>query len=358
MKKTKSTEEIIRCAIIGYGYMGEIRRNVIEKHQNLELKIICETDSEKLKGNNDFKVVRNCEKIFESDVDAVFICTPNYLIPELTVRCLENKKHVFCEKPPGRNLADILLMQETEKNNPGTKLMFGFNHRYHPGILKAKSIVDSGRMGKILTLRGLYGKSGGNNFANSWRNNLNVSGGGILLDQGIHMLDLFNYFIGGFIHTKAFLSNSHWRFDVEDNVMAIFKNKHEQIAMLHSSATFWKHMFQFNIILEKGYLKLEGLLSKTNSYGREKLTIGNRQFEDETEALGNPSEETIYFDKDLSWELEINRFTDFVIRNKPVSECGSNDAFAAMEMVHNCYQDSGFETYMGEGNNGKSNSKY
>ena len=120
--------------------------------------------------------------------------------------------------------------------------------------------------------------------------------------------------------------------------------------MLHSSATFWKHMFQLNIILESGYLKLEGLLSKTGSYGRETLIIGRRQFEDEAEALGNPSEETIFFDNDMSWELEVSKFVDCILNDRPVSECNSNDAYKAMELVHLCYQDSGFPTYQKEDN--------
>ena len=241
-------------------------------------------------------------------------------------------------------------MQAFEKKNPGTKLMFGFNHRYHPGVMRAKSIVDSGRMGKIIVMRGVYGKSGGKNFSQSWRNDLKISGGGILLDQGIHMLDLFNYFLGGFTLVKSFLSNCHWSFDVEDNAVVILKNDHDQLATLHSSSTFWKHVFQLNVILERGYLKLEGLLSKTGSYGREILIIGKREFEDEAEALGNPSEETIYFDKDLSWELEMNQFIDCILKNKPVSESNSRDAYNAMELVHSSYKNSEFSTYLKEAN--------
>ena len=336
------------CAIIGYGYMGKIRRRMVEQQCDLELSMICETDLEKLSGHQNFTVVRDPVELIESDVDAVFVCTPNYLIPELTVQCLERGKHVFCEKPPGRTLDDIDYMREAERQNIGIKLMFGFNHRYHPGVMRAKSIVDSGRLGKIVALRGLYGKSGGKNFEHSWRNDFAVSGGGILLDQGIHMLDLFNYFLGGFSSAKAFLSNGHWGFEIEDNATVIMENNHGQLAMLHSSATFGKHMFKLNVILEKGYLKLEGLLSKTGSYGRETLVIGRRQFEDETEAVGNPSEETIYFDNDLSWELEVNRFIDCILNDKPVLESNSTDAYNAMNLVHQCYLDSGFPIYRTE----------
>ncbi len=338
----------LKCGIIGYGYMGEIRHRVIRDHPKLELSTICEATPEKLLNQKEILVVSNPIDVIDSDLDVIFVCTPNHLIPEITAQSLGRGKHVFCEKPPGKTLADIQLMQNAEKHNPGTKLMFGFNHRFHPGVIKAKAIADSGRMGKVIALRGLYGKSGGKNFSKSWRNDLEISGGGILLDQGIHMLDLFNYFLGGFTSVKSFMSNCQWNFDVEDNAVVILKNETDQLAMLHSSATFWKHMFQLNIILEHGYLKLEGLLSKTGSYGRETLVIGRRQFEDETEAVGNPSEETIYFDKDLSWELEVGKFVDFINNDQQVSECNSDDAYNAMELVQRCYQDSGFPTYQKE----------
>jgi predicted dehydrogenase len=338
------------CAIIGYGYMGEIRRRVVEQNSELKLSMICEPDEGKLKVDQYFSVVRNSRKVIESDVKNVFICTPNHMIPELSVECLKRGKNVFCEKPPGRTLDDIERIREAERQNPGAKLMFGFNHRFHPGVMRAKSIVDSGRLGKIVALRGLYGKSGGKNYAQSWRNDFTVSGGGILLDQGIHMLDLFNYFLGDFISVKSFMSTAHWGFDVEDNAVVILKNENHRLAMLHSSATFWKHTFQLDVILEQGYLKLKGLLSKTGSYGRETLVIGRRQFEDETESIGNPSEEIIYFDKDLSWEMEVNRFADFILNDKPVLESNSTDAFNTMELVHRCYQDSRFPIYQQEGN--------
>ena len=340
----------LKAAIIGYGYMGEIRHRMVDQHDSAELVTICDNDTSKIKSNLDCKIVTDPNDVINSDVDIVFICTPNHLIPDLTIKCLNRGKHAFCEKPPGRTLEDIVRMKDAEEKNHGTKLMFGFNHRFHPGVMKAKAIVDSGSMGKVIALRGLYGKSGGKDFSESWRNDIQLSGGGILLDQGIHMLDLFNLFMGKFNNVKSFLSNCQWNFDVEDNAVVIMKNNAGQLAMLHSSATFWKHMFNLNVILEKGYLKLDGLLSKSGSYGRETLVIGRRQFEDEAEAVGNPSEETIYFDKDLSWELEVEKFLESVLSDKPVIQCNSTDAYEAMDLVHRCYQDSGFQTYQQESN--------
>jgi predicted dehydrogenase len=335
----------LKCAIIGYGYMGQIRHSVIDAHPHLKLSAISDPDQSKLQGDYHFEVLRDPENVINSNVDIVFICTPNKFIPGLTVRCLNEKKHVFAEKPPGRTLEDVEDMKKAEENNPGTKLMFGFNHRYHPGVLRAKALVETGQFGDIVSIRGLYGKSGGKIFSSSWRNDKKLSGGGILLDQGIHMLDLFHYFLGSFDSVKAFLSNSYWKFDVEDNAVVILGTATGQLAMLHSSATFWKHMFQLYITLEKGYLKVDGLLSKTGSYGRETLVIGRQQFEDESEAIGNPSEEVIYFDKDLSWKMEVDKIVKCIMDNKSVTESSSQDAWEVMFTIDRAYKESNFPIY-------------
>ena len=158
------------------------------------------------------------------------------------------------------------------------------------------------------------------------------------------MLDLFRYFCGDFESVKCFINYSFWKMDVEDNAYVILSNAKKQNAFFHSSATLWKHIFRIEIMLEKGYLNIEGLLSKTGSYGRETLTIGKRQFEDETEALGNPSEEIIYFDKDNSWELEVDGFLQCIIENKVVSVSSSDDAWKVMKIVEQAYQDAQYDT--------------
>lgn len=325
--------------------MGEIRRRVVDAHPDLDLRLVCESEPNKIKPGQSFQVVDSPDKVLESDVDLVFVCTPNNHIPTLTIEALKRGKHVFAEKPPGKSLKDIELIRQQEEMSPKSKLMFGFNHRYHPGILKAQDLISSGRFGKILWVRGIYGKSGGKNFKESWRNKKEVSGGGILLDQGIHMLDLFNLFCGDFEEVKCFASNKYWGFDLEDNAFVILNNRNGQSGMLHSSATFWKHKFKLEIGLEKGYMTVEGLLSKTGSYGRETLTVGKQQFEDEAYAVGNPSEEITYFDRDLSWEIEVQNIVDCIKGNLPVQKSSSIDALRAMRIVDKAYFDSGLESH-------------
>ncbi len=329
----------LKAVIIGYGYMGEIRRAVVARTPDLELLGILDTDpgiKAKLPQVHHFE---SLEEVFKSKPDLVFVCTPNVFSPQICAQALRLGIHVFCEKPPGRNVADIQNIRKAEGKN--VKLMFGFNHRWHPGIMKAKAIIDSGRFGRIINIRGIYGKSGGNKFKHSWRNDPSISGGGILLDQGIHMLDLFRYFAGDFSQVKCVASNGFWNLNVEDNAFVVLKGQQGIDAMLHSSATFWRHTFQIHITLEGGHLIVEGLLSKTGSYGREQLIVAKRQFEDEAHAVGNPSEEITYFDRDLSWDIEVQEFVQCIREDKPVATSSSQDALRVMQIIEQAYIDAG-----------------
>lgn len=329
--------KIYKAGIVGYGYMGKIRKMVIENNPHLELIGIADPDQEVAKTIDSCPIFKSFEEILQKDLDIVFVCTPNSYSPKICIESMNRGKHVFCEKPPGRNLEDIQNIIAAE--NGKLKLMFGFNHRFHPAVIKAKVIVDSKRLGEIVGMRGVYGKSGGLSFSKSWRNNKAISGGGILLDQGIHMLDLFRYFCGDFQKVKCFVNNKFWKFDLEDNAYVILQNEKEQSAFLHSSATLWKHTFQLNIMLEQGYLLIEGLLSKSGSYGREKLVVGRRQFEDEASAVGNPAEEITYFDRDRSWELEVEEFIKCIDNNSPVTSSSSFDAWSVMDIIDKAYSD-------------------
>jgi predicted dehydrogenase len=279
------------------------------------------------------------EALVESDLDVVFVCTPNYLIPEAAIYALHRRRHVFCEKPPGRNLADIQRIRAAEQANPGTTVLFGFNHRHHPGITDAKAIIDSGALGEVLTLRGMYGKDGGHDYHKSWRNDPAVGGGGILLDQGIHMLDLFRLFVGEFDEVMAMRSVTAFNIPVEDNAVVLLRAARGQLAQLHSSATAWKHMFRLEIGCEQGYLVVSGLLSKTGSYGRETLVVGRRPAPGARMALGNPREETTYYDVDPSWDIEVAHLVECIRQGKPVERGTSLDALKVMEIVDRVYRE-------------------
>jgi len=331
--------EILRCGVVGYGYMGEIRRAVIERSPRLRLVGICEPNADTRNRVIGCETFETANELLATGLDILFVCVPNALAPDLCIEAMRGDVHVFCEKPPGRTLEDIERIRAAE--TPAVKLMFGFNHRFHPSVQRAKVIVDSGRLGGIIGVRGVYGKSGGSGFRQSWRNDRTLSGGGILLDQGIHMLDLFRFFCGDFERVKCFTNDSYWNLAVEDNAYVILANDQGQNAFFHSSATLWKHTFQVHVLLEEGYLTVAGLLSRSGSYGRETLTVGKRQFEGETEAVGNPAEELTYFDRDDSWDLEVAEFVRCIDESVPVCISSSQDAWEVMKIIDSAYKDAG-----------------
>jgi predicted dehydrogenase len=333
------TNPKLRAGIVGYGYMGQIRRRNIADHPELELIAVCDPDrGEEIKSLG-ITHYEKWEDLVSADLDIVFVCTPNNLIPDVAVEALKKGKHVFCEKPPGRNLADIQLIREAELANPDCKLIFGFNHRHHPGITDAKAIIDSGALGEILTLRGVYGKGGGYDYHKSWRNDPAIGGGGILLDQGLHMLDLFHLFVGEFADVIGMRGVIHYDVPVEDNAFVILRTAKGQIAQLHSTATSWKHTFRLEIGCAAGYVTVSGLLSKTGSYGRETLVVGRRPAQGEKIAVGNPREETTYYDADPSWDIEVAHLVECIQENKPVQKGSSMDALRAMQVVDRVYRE-------------------
>ncbi len=328
---------MIRVGIVGLGKMGMIRARELERHP--QTQVVCGYDPVPETFQAAFPHVRLCtsaREVIEDDLDAVFVCTPNRYTAETIIAALDAGKHVFSEKPPGRNVAEVEAIREAERRNPTRKLKFGFNHRYHGGIQEAKRIVDGGRLGKILWMRGIYGKSGGLGFEQGWRSQPELAGGGILLDQGIHMLDLFRYFCGDFVEVKSMVTTAFWNIDVEDNAFALLRDTHGRIAMLHSSSTHWKHRFTLEIFLSDGYVSVNGILSSTRSYGDETVSVARRQF-GEGAAMGKPREEIIYFDTDPSWELEVNEFVQHILEDTPVENGNSEQALAAMKLVEAIY---------------------
>lgn len=326
----------LRAGIIGYGYMGAIRHRAILRQPGLELRGIC--DPSITVTDPGLPLYRSHERLLGSGLDVVFVCTPHNVTADVVVDALERGCHVFCEKPPGRNVGDVQRMIEAERREPDLKLMFGFNHRYHLSIQDAKGIIDGGSLGRILWLRGVYGKSGGEGFERQWRNVPEISGGGILLDQGIHMLDLFCLFCGDFDEVVGMTGTLFWDIPVEDNAFVLLRNAAGQIAQLHSSATLWRHTFRLEIGLERGYLVASGILSKSGTYGRETLLVGRASRDG---ARPDPREETIYYDVDPSWDVQVERFVRSVQEDLPIEESGSGEALRVMRIVERVYAGAG-----------------
>ena len=331
---TADDRRALRIGIAGYGVVGRRRRQFIDQHPSLRTVAVCDrafAGSGRMADGVAFHPTY--DQVLNEPLDALFVCMPNYIAAEVTQAALERGLHVFCEKPPGVTVSDVEQVMVVEHARPGLVLKYGFNHRYHESVKEALRLVRSGEYGDIVNVRGVYGKSRITPFHGGWRSERALAGGGILLDQGVHMLDLMRLFCGDFVDVKSYVSNGFWKHDVEDNAYALMKDTRGRIAMLHSTATQWQHRFVMEVALTDGYLELRGLLSGTKSYGQERLIVG-RRVEAET---GSPAETVITYLDDNSWAEEIAEFAAAITGQGRVEEGTSADALAVMKLVYRIY---------------------
>ena len=317
--------------------MGKTRYDSMKKHGGYEVTGVCDNRPDVLGdyGCRTYSDWREC--IDSENPEIVIVCTVNSVIPDVVCYALSRGCHVFSEKPPGRNLEDTLRMKEAFGKTEGLVLKFGFNHRYHNSVIEAKSLIESGFLGKVVAARGVYGKAG-NLMRDEWRNNIKVSGGGILIDQGIHMLDLLRYFVGDFDDVSGFTDNLVWTESAgEDTAFATLRTSDGKVATFNSSAIQWKHKFDLDIMLTNGYIALNGLLTSTKSYGEETITYYKKDLELKSGKLGNPTEYTLCFDEDSSWDHEMDEFYKAIDCNIPIRNGTIYDAEAVMRLIEKVY---------------------
>lgn len=326
----------LKVGIAGYGIVGKRRHECIDSHPRLEVIALCEQNFAQFPiVLSDINIYTNYEEMLKGEeLDVLFVCLTNNIAAEVTIAGLQNGIHVFCEKPPGMNVEDIRDVIAEEKKHPNLKLKYGFNHRYHDSVKEAVNLIQSGELGEVVNLRGVYGKSSIIPFSGGWRSKRDQAGGGILLDQGIHMVDLMRLFCGEFTEVKSFVSNDFWKHDVEDNAYALMKDERGRVVMLNSSATQWQHKFNLEISLSEGYIELHGILSGSKSYGEEKIVIGRRN---EESVNGQMESRTIKFLQDNSWRDEINEFAEAIIEDKSIQFGTSRDALETMKLVFSIY---------------------
>jgi len=320
-------------AIIGAGLIGRKRDLALKRIKEAKLKVIVDVvpeRAESLAREFDCDWGTEWQKVISrNDIDVVIVATVNKYLAEISIRSLENKKHVLCEKPLGRNVEEsIKILKASIKNKVVLKV--GFNHRFHPAIEKAKEIVDKGEIGKIMFFRCRYGHGGRPDYEREWRADKELCGGGELLDQGIHVVDLFRWFAGEFDEALGYTPTFFWKIEVEDNAFAFFKKRDGVIAFMHTSWTQWKNLFSFEIFGGKGYLIINGL---GGSYGKEILKVGKRK-----PGGGIPEEEVMEFEgDDISWQKELTEFFAAIDERREAGGSGY-DGYKANLMIEAVYQ--------------------
>lgn len=325
----------LRAAIVGYGKMGRIRHDAMTRHGGFEVVVACDTATDPAAS---VPMVTDPMAVYDYAPDIIVCSVPNRMIPDVVCTALERGKHVFSEKPPGRSSADVRRMIAAEKAAGDRVLKFGFNHRVHDAIEEARKLIDAGTMGELHFMRGVYGKAGGPNYAQNWRNDPAQSGGGILIDQGIHMLDLFQMFAGQFTDVHSYVQRKFWTdVPVEDNAFALMKTPGGVVASIHSSATQWQHTFRLELYLRNGFVSVDGILSASGSYGTEVLTVALNRLDQTGNPIPNPELQELRFTEDRSWDKELAEFHAAVVDGAPLKAGTSRQALDVMELVERIY---------------------
>ena len=279
-------------------------------------------------------VTTDVSAIFEDpSIDAIVIATRHDALAVLALRAMQAGKHVLVEKPAARNATELAPLLEAEPAC-GVRVRVGYNHRYHPALARAREIVKTGELGPLLCVRGRYGHGGRVGYEKEWRAQKEISGGGELIDQGVHLIDLACWFLGDFTRVRGSVPTLFWNMAVEDNAFLELQTGAGAIAWLHASCSEWKNLFSLEVYGRTGKLQVEGL---GGSYGLERLTHYRMKPE-----MGPPEIKTFleFPGEDRSWRAEIEAFEQDIATGTRPSP-GLTEAFATLQIVDEIYRQNG-----------------
>jgi predicted dehydrogenase len=324
---------VLSVAIVGAGRIGQIRAGVVRRCDRAVLAAVADTDivrAEKLADGTSVEASSDWKSVVaRDDVDAVVVSTPTKFHADITIAALEAGKHVLCEKPLGRNMDEAQRMFDAACASERL-LKTGFNYRHMGHVLKAKELLDNQVLGPLHFLRSRYGHGGRPGYEKEWCTDGDLSGGGVLLEQGIHLFDLVRHFLGEPSQLVAQTQRFYWNFpQVEDNSFCVIQTAAGQVAQIHVSWTQWVNIFELEIFGRDGYLRLEG---RDGHYGPQRLTWGKRKPDH-----GRPAEEIFEFaTPDDYWTREWDEFHTAIEGARELAGSAS-DGLRAQQLIEAAY---------------------
>ncbi|HYC71334.1 MAG TPA: Gfo/Idh/MocA family oxidoreductase [Opitutaceae bacterium] len=323
-----------RYAIVGCGLIGRKRAAGLRPGQ---LRYACDLDAARAEAlaaaTPGCRAVTDVQAALRDPaVTIVVVATLNAGLAPITQAALAAGKHVLVEKPGALSAAQLRAVEEIRARS-GTRVRIGYNHRYHPALQQARALVDSGATGPLMFLRGRYGHGGRKGYDREWRADPALSGGGELIDQGVHLIDLASWFLGDFATVEGHAATYYWDMEVDDNAFLSLRTAAGQTAWLHVSCTEWKNLFSLEIYGRDGKIAVDGL---GGSYGVERCTWHRM-----LPQMG-PPETTVwdYPQSDGSWAAELAAFESEILDNPP--NPGLVRDIRILEIVETIYRASGY----------------
>jgi predicted dehydrogenase len=330
-----ANKQEFRFAIVGCGHVGKKRAAALPPGA---LLYACDLDSDRADALA--RSVPGCQPVMDyhtaladPTVDAVIVSTLNASLAPIALDAVRAGKHALVEKPGALNAAQLRTLHAAAQA-AGVRVRLGYNHRYHPALLHARGLLDTGVLGPLMFLRGRYGHGGRKGYDREWRANPELSGGGELIDQGVHLIDLAGWFLGDFPTITGHAATFFWDMKVDDNAFLSLRTAAGQTAWLHVSCTEWKNLFSLEIYGRDAKIAIDGL---GGSYGVERLTLYKM-----LPQMGPPETSSWeYPGSDDSWRLETAAFIDDILIGREPSP-GLTEGIRTLEIVESLYQQSGF----------------
>lgn len=328
----------LQFAIVGCGLIGKKRAAALKYLDNARLAAVADLNINKAQElaalNPGCEALDDPTGIFaRPGIDAVIVCTINSALAPMSLAAVQAGKHVLVEKPGALNAGELYEIQRAAARS-GAKVRIGYNHRYHPALQKARALIDGGGLGSLMFIRGRYGHGGRIGYDREWRADPGLSGGGELIDQGVHLIDLAGWYLGDFKSVGGHAKTCFWDMKVDDNAFLSLQTAANQTAWLHVSCTEWKNLFSLEIYGRNAKIAVDGL---GGSYGLERLALYKMLPE-----MGPP--ETVIWEYprgDTSWQLETGAFiTDILLDRAP--DPGLAEGIKTLEIVEKIYRDSGY----------------
>lgn len=320
----------MKLGIIGCGLIGR-KRALAAAKAGFVASVVGDINidaARKLAGDIKAQAFGDWRPVIESDVDAVNIAVSHDMLAPVTIAALKAGKHVLVEKPGAHSKAEADEIAALAKS-VGRIVKVGFNHRFHPALLKSRAMVAAGEVGPLMYVRGRYGHGGRPGYEKEWRCQKEKSGGGELVDQGSHLIDLSRWFMGDLKLAFAATPTLFWDTAVEDNCFLALEGERKSMAWLHAGWSEWKNIFSLEIAGRDGKLTIDGL---GGSYGVERLT-----FHKMLPGMGPPETTSWEYPfPDESWVLETAAFRD-AIEGRPSQGGDIGDAVALWSIIEQIY---------------------
>ncbi|MDD3179145.1 MAG: Gfo/Idh/MocA family oxidoreductase [Opitutaceae bacterium] len=330
-----TAERPLNFAVIGCGLIGRKR---VASLKGESILYACDLDAARAadlakaapgcRAATDYRAV-----LADKSVDVVVVATLNASLATIALDAVRAGKHVLAEKPGALNAAQLREIAAAA-DKTGAKVRLGYNHRYHPALQKARALIDAGALGPLMFLRGRYGHGGRKGYDREWRADPQLSGGGELIDQGVHLIDLAQWFLGDFATVDGHAATYFWDMPVDDNAFLSLRTAAGQTAWLHVSCTEWKNLFSLEIYGRDAKIAIDGL---GGSYGTERLT-----FYKMLPQMGPPETTAFEYPRgDDSWAMEMREFMVDIRQNRTPSP-GLREGIRTLEIVEAIYRRSGF----------------